>query len=146
MQRLMMKIGSGAMKILLRSRLHTLVSQNSLLITLTGCKTGRDYSLPVNYLQDGDTLYIISKRSRTWWRNLRGGKPVRVWLRGRQVDGTGLTDEKYATVLETLKNLFQNHPENSRYFGVCLESNNQPYGQDLGRLAQERVLVKVVLD
>lgn len=146
MSKFVMRIGSAMMKSLLRSPIHALISGNTLLIVLTGRKTGREYSLPVNYFQDGDTLYIISKRYRTWWRNLRGGKPVRVWLRGKQTKGQATTDEAYVTIMENLKSFFQKRPDISRYFGVRLESNSQPHIQDIARLAQERVLVKVRLD
>jgi hypothetical protein len=88
------------MKAVLHSPLHSVFSQNTLLITMTGLKTGQEYSVPVNYVQDGNTLYIISKRYRTWWRNLRGGRPVRVWLRGTQTKGQATTDEVYVTVVE----------------------------------------------
>jgi hypothetical protein len=141
-----MKISNDIMKAVLHSPLHSVFSQNTLLITMTGLKTGQEYSVPVNYVQDGNTLYIISKRYRTWWRNLRGGRPVRVWLRGTQTKGQATTDEVYVTVVENLKSFFQKRPDISRYFGVRFESNNQPNTQDIARLAQERVLVKVCLD
>ena len=46
------------------------------LITVTGRKTGRKYTTPVGYYQEGDTLWVISSRDRTWWRNATGGAQV----------------------------------------------------------------------
>jgi hypothetical protein len=111
-----------------------------------GSKTGREYFVPVNYVQDGDTLYIVSKRCRTWWRNLRGGKPVHVWLLGKQLKGQATADEEHVTILENLRSLLQNRPDISRYFGVRLENNDRTNPQDMDRLVQERVLVKVYLE
>ena len=144
MQR-MMKIGNDVMKVILRSPLHSLFSQNTLLITLIGCKTGREYSLPVNYVQEGESLYIISQRYRTWWRNLRGGKPARIWLRGQQVEGIGMAEEDYGVVSDGLKRFFQISPECAKYFDVRLDAKGRPDESDICNAARERLIVKVAL-
>ncbi len=78
-----MKLQNPLMKWLLRSPLHGLVSRMYPLITFTGRKSGAIYTTPVQYAQDGDTLYIITSEGYTWWKNLRGGADVRIHLRGR---------------------------------------------------------------
>lgn len=60
-----------------------------LLLTVTGRKTGRAFTLPVFYNRRGDRLIFISHPERLWWRNLRGGAPVTVWLCGRARLGRG---------------------------------------------------------
>jgi hypothetical protein len=75
---------------LLRSPAHGLLSRRLLLITVTGRRSGRRFTIPVSYLErDGRLLIQPSAPERKlWWRNLRGeGAPVRVRLRGR--DRTG---------------------------------------------------------
>lgn len=69
--------------LLLRSPLHGLVSGMYLLITFSGKKSGRVYTTPVQYKQFGQTLKFVTRRSRVWWKNLRGGAPVTVRLRGQ---------------------------------------------------------------
>ena len=145
MQTLVMKIGSELMKILLCSPLHALISRNTLLITVTGLKTGRAYVLPVNYVQDGETLYLISKRCRTWWRNLRGGKPVRIWLRGQEVEGIGKAEEDYGVVSDGLRRFFQISPEYAKYFNVRLDAKDRPKERDIAAAALERLIVKVAV-
>jgi len=81
--RLLMKQVNPFMKWLLKSPLHGLVSRSYLLLTFTGRKSGTIYSTPVQYAQNGDTLYVISSAGYTWWKNLRGGADVRVHLRGK---------------------------------------------------------------
>lgn len=56
------------MKWLIASPLHIFVSKNMMLITYTGRKSGVTYTTPVNYLREGNTLYVTSWRERTWWR------------------------------------------------------------------------------
>lgn len=58
-----------------------------MLISVTGRTTGNTYTTPVNYVERGKALYVTTLESRTWWRNLRGGAPVRVYLRGKDVAG-----------------------------------------------------------
>jgi nitroimidazol reductase NimA-like FMN-containing flavoprotein (pyridoxamine 5'-phosphate oxidase superfamily) len=64
--------------------------QQYLLIAGNGNKSGCESTLPVNYVWDGDILYITSTRGHTWWRNLRGGMSVRVWLQGRDLTAEGM--------------------------------------------------------
>jgi deazaflavin-dependent oxidoreductase (nitroreductase family) len=73
---------------LLRSPLHRLMSGSTVLITVTGRKTGRPYTLPISYHQSGHTLTLLTRRGKTWWRNLQGGAPVRLWLRGQEVSAS----------------------------------------------------------
>ncbi len=72
---------------LLRSPLHGLVSGMYALITFVGQKSGRTYTTPVQYKQFGQTLKFVTRRSRVWWKNLRGGAPVTVRLRGQDQPG-----------------------------------------------------------
>jgi hypothetical protein len=70
---------------LLRSPLHRLLDRWLLLLTVSGRRTGRAYTLPVQYARRGDALYVLPGRAaqKTWWRNLRGGAPVLLHLSGR---------------------------------------------------------------
>jgi len=83
------KLANPAMRVILRSPLHALVSGSTMLVTVTGRRSGQTYTTPVNYVREGDTVTVFSWRDRTWWRNLRGGAPVTLRLRGRDLRGTG---------------------------------------------------------
>lgn len=75
---------------LLRSPLHGLMSNSTMLITFTGRKSGKTYTTPVNYVWDDDhTLLAVSRTDRLWWRNLRASAPVKVCLRGQTLKGVG---------------------------------------------------------
>jgi hypothetical protein len=71
-------------RLVLSSPLHPLLSRSLALITVTGLKSGRTYTFPVGYKQEGDrvTIGVGWPERKRWWRNLRGGAPVRVRLRG----------------------------------------------------------------
>jgi hypothetical protein len=81
--------------VLLRSPLHSLLSGQMFLLTYTGRRSGRRYTLPVGYTPDGDALLVIVQHAeqKRWWRNLRGGAPVLLHLRGQRTAA-------YAEVIE----------------------------------------------
>jgi hypothetical protein len=56
----------------LRSPKHGALSDNHLLISFDGSKSGKRYTLPVNYKQTPEGTLVISTEAR-WWRNLEGG-------------------------------------------------------------------------
>ena len=80
--RLFLKAQNPFMIWLLRSPFHVLVSRIYMLITFTGHTSGRVYTTPVQYVQQGEVLSIITRASYTWWKNLRGGVDVHVHVRG----------------------------------------------------------------
>jgi deazaflavin-dependent oxidoreductase (nitroreductase family) len=81
--------GNRVLRGLLRSPLHRLASGRVALITVTGRRSGREYTFPVAYSQDGDgvTIQVGWPESKVWWRNLRDGAEVRLRLRGEEQTG-----------------------------------------------------------
>lgn len=84
------KTGNRVVRGLVRTPgLHRLVSGRIALISVTGRRTGREYTFPVFYSRDGDrvTIEVGWPDRKVWWRNLRDGGRVRMRLRG--VERTG---------------------------------------------------------
>jgi deazaflavin-dependent oxidoreductase (nitroreductase family) len=128
--------------IVLRSPLHPLLSDNMLVITYTGRKSGKVYHTPVNYMRDGDRLLTSSYRSRTWWRNLRGVAPVSLRLQGREIQASGEALEDEAAVAEALSAYLSRVPGWAKYFKVRLDANGQLDRNDLTHAAKERVMIQ----
>ncbi len=78
-----------AMKLVLRSPMHGLVSKTVLLISFHGRKSGKTYTTPVSYSQNGDQVVIFTHAA--WWKNLRSGAPVTLRLRGPGAARVGRT-------------------------------------------------------
>ena len=131
------------MTFVLRSPLHGLLDKGVLLITVTGRKSGRAITTPVNYLREDGTLWITSLRERTWWRNLRGGAPVTVHLQGRDLKGTGQAIADDEGVAAGLAHYLERAPQNAKYYGVALSPEGKPKGEDIARAARDRVMVEV---
>jgi deazaflavin-dependent oxidoreductase (nitroreductase family) len=84
---LFMRIGNALTAALLRSPLHGLFSGGVMLITVTGRRTGRRYTTPVQYVRRNGSVFVTTRRNRTWWRNARAGAPVTLRIRGRTLTG-----------------------------------------------------------
>jgi len=76
-------------------RFGRLVNRNIALLSYTGRRSGRPFSIPVAYRRTGDELMITANlpQTKTWWRNFLGdGGPVAV-----QFDGIERTGHAVAT-------------------------------------------------
>ena len=75
---------------LMRSPLHWLASGRVALISYTGRRSGRRFTIPVGYDMAGPqvTVTVSSPEPKLWWRNLTGtGAPVELVIRGRRRTG-----------------------------------------------------------
>ena len=137
--------GNDFVKVLLRSPLHGLFSGNTMLITVTGRKSGRVITTPVNYFSDGEALWVISDRSRKWWRNVRGGAQVKLMLKGREVraQAESILDEQM--VAYQISEYVRHLPMAARPLGVRLQ-DGVPNCEDTARLAKEKLFVKLCLE
>ena len=72
---------------ILRSPWHRMRSNRLLLLTFTGRKSGKEFTTPMRYVQEGETLRLRVVRS-PWWKNLVGEATVHVLLRGEMRTGT----------------------------------------------------------
>ncbi len=136
--------GNRFIRFLLNSPLHGLLSGSTLLITVTGRKTGRPITLPVNYAREGNTLWVISKRDRAWWRNLVGGAPVKLRLRGRELAAHGEAILDDSEVAGRLPAYLAALPISARSLGIRVVAG-QPDQDDLRRAARQWLVVRVTV-
>jgi deazaflavin-dependent oxidoreductase (nitroreductase family) len=128
-------------KLLARSPLHNLMDEKVVLITYTGRKSGKASTVPVNYLLVEKTLHIISLRNRNWWRNLKGGAPVEVLLKGKKQSAWAVLVEDQQKIAEELDLLFRHDPKYAHYLKVHLNENGIPDPKELLESAINRVVV-----
>ncbi|MEJ7901511.1 MAG: nitroreductase/quinone reductase family protein [Thermomicrobiales bacterium] len=82
-------VANPVVRALLRSPLHALLSRSVMLITVIGRRSGRSYTLPVQYARQGDAVYVYSPGDRRWWRNLDEGEPVTARIDNESLTGVG---------------------------------------------------------
>jgi deazaflavin-dependent oxidoreductase (nitroreductase family) len=146
----MNKIANPIVRLILRSRWHCWMSATVLLITYRGRKSRREYTLPVNYVRQGQTLYIIpgAAEKKTWWRNLRGGAAVQLVLEGKKVDGMARLLEGEADAaarLEAIWFYLERFPSLARTHGIRVREDGRFYPSDVRREATSQVMVRVDL-
>lgn len=125
--------------------LHRVVSNQLLLLTFTGRKSGKHYTIPVGYTREEQTVTILTKWFRGWWRNFQQTAPVELLIAGRHYHGTAkaLLDE--ATTIKAIAELIQKYPYNANIYGVRLTATKQPDMDNVRRIAPKVVLVQITL-
>jgi hypothetical protein len=128
---------------LLNSRFHKMVSGSTLLLTITGRKSGRTINVPVNYIRDGKTLWVLSDRNRIWWRNLIGGAALSVTLARKTKQARGEVILHDREVMHALTEYFKRSPMMAKYLKVKIDREGNPDLSDLGAAARTRVVIKI---
>lgn len=88
-------------KAILSSPLHRLLSNDLMVLRFHGRKSGRQYSIPVGYLQQGNALFIFSHSA--WRANLVNAAPVSVRLRGTLLHGTADHVQDSQAIIEVVR-------------------------------------------
>ena len=109
--------GNDFVGFLLRTPLRVFLG-NTMLITVTGYKTGRKYSTPVGFYREGSILWVISNRNRTWWRNVRNGANVSLLLEGKTVNAFAEAELDEKAIEKRLLEYIRHTPMAAKSFGI----------------------------
>jgi hypothetical protein len=115
-----------------------------LLITFTGRKSGKQYTTPVGYHKDGDTITIMTKRFRKWWHNFEEPAPVTLRMQGRDVRGTAQAITDPDTIAPIMTHLIEEVPREAEIYGVKM-NDNQPDPDSVREVAPKVVIIQVAL-
>ena len=137
-------IVNRTMKLVLRSPIHGMVSKTVLLITFTGRKSGKVYKTPVDYSQDGDQVTVFTHAN--WWKNLHSGAPVKLRIRGRELQGLAepVAEDKQAVAAGLMEHL-RKVPSDARYYGVTFDDHKNPRAEEVEKAAQTAVMIRIRL-
>ena len=137
--------GNDFMAWVLRSPFHGVLSNGMMLITVTGRKTGKTYTTPVGYYEEGGYLWVITSRERSWWRNLQGGAKVQLLLKRKPVNGFADTELDDKAVETRMREYIKHIPQAAKPMGIHIENENANV-EDIIRTAKERLFVKIRVD
>ena len=137
-------IVNSAMKFVLRSPMHGMVSKSVLLITFTGRKSGKIYTTPVSYSQHDDQVVVFTHAD--WWKNLRGGAPVNSRIQGRELRGLPepVAEDKQAVAAGLAAHL-RKVPSDARYYGVTFDDTGSPRAEEVEKAVQTVVMLRILL-
>ena len=134
--------GNDFMSWVLRSPLHRMLSNGMMLITVTGCKTGKKYTLPVGYYRENGYLWVITSRDRTWWKNLRGGADVSLLLQRKPVSAFAEPELEVKAVEARMHQYLEHVPQAAKPMGIRIDKG-KANKEDIARTAKERLFVKI---
>ncbi|HXD09045.1 MAG TPA: nitroreductase/quinone reductase family protein [Anaerolineales bacterium] len=134
--------GNGFISWVLRSPLHGILSHGMMLITVTGRKTGKKITLPVGYYCDEGSLWILTSRDRTWWRNVEYAAEVSLLLKRRLVRAFAEAALDDASVEQQMHEYIRHVPQAAKSLGVRVENGNAN-AEDISRVAKDRLFVKI---
>ena len=135
-------------KAVLKSPLHGMLSSSIMLITYTGVRSGREYTVPVNYIVGdyaGQTLLVTSRRERVWWRNFRSARLVSLHLRGVVRPAQAVTLESEANTRMGLEEIFRLDPRYARFFKLSVNRDGEPDPKRLAEMSAKMVVVRFCL-
>ena len=113
------------------------------LLSFTGRRSGRRYTIPISYARDGDTVFMMTKKRRSWWRNFADQPEVELRLAGRVVTGTAEahigTEDDVKDVVEYLST----RPVDAKAYGVTRLADESIDPESVRQFLPETVLVRV---
>ncbi len=134
---------NNIMRFLLRSPLHFISSISLMLITFTGRNSGRQFTIPVRYFQDGETVRSFTSAESQWWRNLRGGADVVLRIEGRDAPyhATAVQNDP-EEIKKWLRHYLGLFPQDADYHDIRLNRDKSPVSEDLEKASRNAILVE----
>ncbi len=130
---------------MLRSPMHGCLDKEVLLLRCTGRTSGKQYTVPVAYAREGDTLTIFTHAG--WWKNLRGGEPVSVLLEGRWRSVSAEVSDDLEAVLAAGDELVAKHGAKAagRHLGLELDTNPPPSREVVVEAVKGAAVIRLTL-
>jgi len=137
---------NSVMRALLRTPgLRRLLGRTFAVITVTGARTGRRYSTPVQYLRFGPDYVVLSQQGRKWWRNIRTRPQVELLVRGRTVRGRAeVADPDSAPAL--LRTCLQQEPRVAKFYRVEVGTGAAVDPAGIEQLLERVVVIRISPD
>ena len=142
---MMFRILNPIMKTILKSPLHKVVSEQIMIITFLGAKSGKEYSTPVSYSREGDKVTCFTHA--IWWKNFNTRADVKLRIQGQDLIGhaEAITDDPDRTTAGLARHILA-VPFDAKYYGITFDSDGQPDMDQVKQGAAEAVMIQISLD
>lgn len=134
---------------ILRSPLHGLMSSGLLLLTVTGRRTGRRYTIPVGYQKDGDRFIVLVSKARrkNWWRNYIEPGPLDLRVAGQDLRGQGwvVQPESYE-FRKNVERTFKRMPWLAAQFAFAYDATTGLTDEQVAHLGREGAMVQIEIE
>ncbi len=139
------KILNPIIKSILKSPLHPLMSDHSLVIRYMGRESGKEYSFPAYYQQAGNSLQVLVEKTEDWWRSLKNGANVKVIIKGNELRGWAEAIQDPPSVKENFSQLLKAIPELSTELEVRQDESGIYFSEDIEKNLQQLGLLAITL-
>jgi len=136
-------IANVAIRPLLRSRFHRILSSRLMLLDYTGQKTGRRYTFPIGYFpwDDGDVLSFSSLRG--WPAAIEGAPKIRILVRGQWSDAQPTVTKDREVKADVLGEFAErNGPRAARGLLLGLPGGRLPSREELLAAADKTIIIR----
>ena len=132
------KFMNNLMTFMLRSPLHGMMSKFIMLISFRGRKSGKLYTIPVGYMQQGKTVTLFTDHN--WWKNLRNNATVTLHIQGKDYQGTTEAIHNQPDIIApALAEFVQKNSRAAQAYGITLNAAKQPDPESVQRFTLVRV-------
>lgn len=139
------KIWNPILNTILRSPLHPLMSEHSLVIRYMGRESGKEHSFPAYYQQSGSTVQVLVEKAEDWWRSLKNGANVKVVIKGAEFSGWAEAIQDHQLVQEHFSQLLNLIPELSAELDIRKTENGTFAVEDVEKQLQQLGLLNITL-
>ena len=139
------KVLNPIIQSILKSPLHPLMSEHSLVIKYIGRESGKEYSFPAYYHSAGNSLQVLVEKAEDWWRSLKNGANVKVIMKGRELRGWAEAVRDTQNMKDDFYQLLDAIPELSMELDVHRDKNGSFSSDDIQKKLQQLGLLKVTL-
>ena len=98
--------------------LQGMIGQGVALLSFTGRKTGKHYTIPVSYHRESDIVTVITKRQRRWWHNFETPLEVELRLAGHTFAGKAEARSSDEETLEFMTGYLEKRPIDAKAYGL----------------------------
>lgn len=126
--------------------LQSMLGRSIAVLTFTGRRSGRQITIPVSYVSEGDRVFVMTKTARNWWRNFAQEPAVRLRLKGVGYTGTARAVTDIEERIAVIVTFLQHRPLDARAYGVKLGRDKVINDEDVRRLAPQVVPIEITLD
>lgn len=133
---------------LLRSPMHGIASANLCVFHYRGRRSGRPFTTPLSFMQEGSLVRLLSSHNTRWWNNfLDGPVNVEIEIARKTYPASALTlVEDGPEYREGIRAFLTAVPRDARVYGIKLDENRKPREQDIENAAGHVVVVEVRLE
>jgi len=120
--------------------LQGMIGQGVALLSFTGRKTGKAYTVPISYHREDNIVTVITKRQRKWWHNFEAPLDVELRLAGHTYHGTAQARPSDDDTLEFMTRYLEKRPIDAKAYGL---KKDEVTREKIARILPQIVVIRI---